>query len=60
MTSPTTSAIDQSKVNFPSEAFRQDNRDVLLQELLELFAFSQIRLVEGNIVPAVFLSHEAK
>jgi len=37
MTSPTTSATDQSKVRFPSEAARQDNRDVLLQELLDLF-----------------------
>jgi len=28
--------------------------------LLELFAFSQIRLVEGKIVPGVPLRHEAK
>jgi len=32
------------------------------QELLvlELFSFSQIRLVEGRIVPAVLLPHEVK
>jgi len=30
------------------------------KELLELFCFSQIGLVEGKIVPAMLLSHEAK
>ena len=30
------------------------------KELLELFAFSHIRLVEGKILPAMLLPHEAK
>jgi len=45
MTTPTTSSIDHSKVHFPSEAVRQDNRVVSLQQ--PLFSKSSATLMRS-------------